>query len=506
MNKASTTKKNGVITQGSKEEQQEIDKICAFIESKATHPKKPEVNSNNCNNSNPQPRREARGKWAIQFKCLYLNADSLPNKIEELHAVIELEKPMLISITEVKPKVNEYDITKEQIKIPGFSLIWNLDQNGRLVCIYLLDSPGVTYKESNINSSIGFSECVWLNLKPNKEDRILVGCIYRSPNSTNENNDKLNELMIAASNTDASHVLIMGDFNFPEINWEANMSQTTEHHRASKFLESTCDAFLYQHVTSPTRYREGQNPSTLDLIFTNEEGMVMDLWELGKLGNSDHVTLSFNFQCNTQVVDNVSQVKTFYDKGNYEAMRRDLDVDWEDILQNLDVQEGWKHLTERVEGAIGKHIPRKTLKMDQRRRPLWMNNKVLTKVRIKQKAWRKYINSKNGQDHRIYAKARNQVRWESRKAMKFFERNIAKEARDNPKSFWAYVNSKLKTRVGIADLERLDVSLAKTDLEKAKALNEAFAKVFTRENLHAIPAVELHVLKEVLGEIEFTPR
>ena len=80
MNKASTTKKNGVITQGSKEEQQEIDKICAFIESKATHPKKPEVNSNNCNNSNPQPRREARGKWANHFKCLYLNADSLPNK------------------------------------------------------------------------------------------------------------------------------------------------------------------------------------------------------------------------------------------------------------------------------------------------------------------------------------------------------------------------------------------------------------------------------------------
>ncbi len=35
--------------------------------------------------------------------------------------------------------------------------------------------------------------------------------------------------------------------------------------------------FLYQHITEYTRYREGQNPSLLDLILTNAEGMVNDI-------------------------------------------------------------------------------------------------------------------------------------------------------------------------------------------------------------------------------------
>ena len=66
----------------------------------------------------------------------------------------------------------------------------------------------------------------------------------------------------------------MGDFNLKEINWENFCTTTNEDHPATKFLETVRDNYLFQHVRFPTRHREGQTQSLLDLILTNEEGMV----------------------------------------------------------------------------------------------------------------------------------------------------------------------------------------------------------------------------------------
>ena len=59
-----------------------------------------------------------------------------------------------------------------------------------------------------------------------------------------------------------THLLIMGDFNCPKI--------TTYHSEPfsdqQAFYDMTQDLFLVQHVEKPTRYREGQKPSLLDLI------------------------------------------------------------------------------------------------------------------------------------------------------------------------------------------------------------------------------------------------
>ena len=58
---------------------------------------------------------------------------------------------------------------------------------------------------------------------------------------------------------------------------------------------------LFQHVKEPTRFRHGQNPSLIDLTFTNEEGMVDEITYLPGLGNSDHACLCFIFKCDKQV-------------------------------------------------------------------------------------------------------------------------------------------------------------------------------------------------------------
>jgi hypothetical protein len=81
-----------------------------------------------------------------------------------------------------------------------------------------------------------------------------------------------------------SHFLTVGDFNMKSINWDNMLSLTNEMTLDSVYLECTKYLFLFQHVKEPTRYRHGQEPSILDLIFTNEEEMISELKYHSSLG------------------------------------------------------------------------------------------------------------------------------------------------------------------------------------------------------------------------------
>ncbi len=135
----------------------------------------------------------------------------------------------------------------------------------------------------------------------NGNDELLIGNIYRSSASDNNNNKELCDLLKSVVNKTKSHVLLMGDFNFKEINWSTNTTSGNETHPATLFRENTRDCFLSQHVTQPTRYRENDTPSLLDLILTNEENMVDNLGYMPGLGKSDHLILSFDFICYTEL-------------------------------------------------------------------------------------------------------------------------------------------------------------------------------------------------------------
>ena len=90
---------------------------------------------------------------------------------------------------------------------------------------------------------------------------------------------------------------MVGDFNFPQIDWGVEVSQAPDSHCSQSFLEVIQDHFLFQHVKRPTHYRLGETPNVLGLVLTNEEGMVSNLEYLPGLGNSDHVVLQFSLIC-----------------------------------------------------------------------------------------------------------------------------------------------------------------------------------------------------------------
>jgi len=66
-----------------------------------------------------------------------------------------------------------------------------------------------------------------------------------------------------------SNLLIMGDFNYPSIDYFHNSVSSGPDSAAAKFLDTTHELLLFQHVTEPTRMGVGQQPSCLDYVFTD---------------------------------------------------------------------------------------------------------------------------------------------------------------------------------------------------------------------------------------------
>jgi hypothetical protein len=128
-------------------------------------------------------------------------------------------------------------------------------------------------------------ESVWCEHSLKGKDSLLIGVVYRSPNSSSDNDKVLNSLLPSMAFL-RSHTLIVGDFNHPELDWTDGSSPRDENHPASLFLESVRDSFLVQHVTKPTHYRSRQTPNILDLVFTSDESMLDELRHEAPLGRS----------------------------------------------------------------------------------------------------------------------------------------------------------------------------------------------------------------------------
>lgn len=90
--------------------------------------------------------------------------------------------------------------------------------------------------------------CLWIRIggKACRGD-ILVGVCYRPPNQDEEMDEAFCEQLVEVARSPA--LVLMGDFNFPDICWKYNTAQRKQSRR---FLERVEDSFLtHLHESLP---------------------------------------------------------------------------------------------------------------------------------------------------------------------------------------------------------------------------------------------------------------
>ena len=135
-------------------------------------------------------------------------------------------------------------------------------------------------------------ELLWYLVSLSKNTTLIIRLIYKSPASAESDNSKLLEIFQSISQQYShTQLLLMGDFNLPDINWVDSHCSNSSTSLSTKFLDVTQDSFLIQCVEEPTRHQPGQQSSVLDLIKTHDPNSITNLIHVPPLGSSDHECL-----------------------------------------------------------------------------------------------------------------------------------------------------------------------------------------------------------------------
>jgi len=124
----------------------------------------------------------------------------------------------------------------------------------------------------------------------------------------------------------AGYKLFLGDFKFPNINWNTG---NTAGSSQSKLINTLQKIFL-QHVNTPTRARGSATPHLLDLIIT-DDSFVENTDYAAPLGKSDHSIL--HVFCNLKPVKYQFLDKFGFSKGDNEGLCNEVQlIDWNEKL------------------------------------------------------------------------------------------------------------------------------------------------------------------------------
>ena len=180
--------------------------------------------------------------------------------------------------------------------------------------VLLLIKNSINYVQIIPDNSIDYTNSVWIEVVNSDGKKTVIGVVYRSPNSTETNNEKLYKFIQELSNR---NLVISSDFNYPNIDW--NNLHTT--HDGSDFMNLIMDNFLCQHVNFPTRVN-----NILDLFISSDPNMVDNLQCVGKLGSRDHVLVLAELNFKTCVAKNLQEIPD-WKKANMDRIKDSLNID-----------------------------------------------------------------------------------------------------------------------------------------------------------------------------------
>ncbi|CAJ0925451.1 unnamed protein product, partial [Ranitomeya imitator] len=410
------------------------------------------------------------------LNCMLANARSLTNKMEELEAEISTGNFDIVGITETWLD-ESYDWA---VNLQGYSLFRKDRKNrrGGGVCLYVKSCLKSTLRE-DISEGNEDVESIWVEIHGGKNgNKILIGVCYKPPNIT----ESMESLLLKQIDEAATHneVLVMGDFNYPDINWE---TETCETHKGNRFLLITKKNYLSQLVQNPTR-----GAALLDLILSNRPDRITNLQVVGHLGNSDHNIVQFHLSFTRGTCQGVTKTLNFR-KAKFEQLRDALNlVDWDNILRNENTDNKWEMFKNILNRQCKRFIPCGNKRTRNRKNPMWLNKEVRQAINSKKKAFALLKQDGTIEALKNYREKNTLSKNLIKAAKKETEKHIAKESKTNPKLFFNYINSKRIKTENVGPLKNSEERMVVDDEEKANILNTFFSTVFTVEN-------------EMLGEI-----
>ena len=208
-------------------------------------------------------------------KLLLFNARSIGNKQSELNSFIHSkQQPDIVAITETW--------LNDKIKFTALSNDYNVFRQDRLAGngggVLLALKHNLRYKFVDKFSDYN-CECVIVDVQIDNSNFMRYVVVYRPPDTNVDNSKQLFDKLYTYIES-IKYFTFVGDFNFPDINWE-NFSSTCPVSR--EFVSFCLKSGLHQLVNFSTR---GNN--ILDLVLCSNLRFMHELYADIPFSTSDH--------------------------------------------------------------------------------------------------------------------------------------------------------------------------------------------------------------------------
>ena len=314
---------------------------------------------------------------------------------------------------------------------------------------------------------------------------VTVAVCYRPPDSSTS----LERIMTCLEQLPAGHrrLIVMGDFNLPEISWTQTAGGCTAHLRRASargtcFLDWCQLLGLKQWVHGTTR---GDN--TLDLVLTRD--ISASVTARDSLLPSDHMEVVGACHIPVTRPPLVTRSKVFnYRRADFNGLRLALRaIPW-DLLEDLPVDEAVDDFYTLLEAAIADHVPVVTL---GRSYPPWFSREVRAALRQKEAAYRRLRRNRQEETDRDFTDKRRVFKNLANGAYIKYLRDLTDDFRTNPKRMWSFLKC-FNRKGGTAPILTDGVRKVSDSKERAELLNRTFAAKFTDPSASFYPDVISH--------------
>jgi hypothetical protein len=326
--------------------------------------------------------------------------------------------------------------------------------------VFILVRKSIPSLAVRVHAKFSTCEIVAIDIQTSTPVRLI--CVYRPPNYDVSETKLLLKCISSLFDVNLSCVVV-GDFNVPHINWQ-NLSSRGDVVHAS-VLNFAIDSGLSQLVTSPTRLN-----NILDLIFCQDDLLILEVDVCNPFSTSDHASVSFILDCS--FVDPQFIPKRDFVKGDYERANQMLSqVDWVTSFHLCtNAEDCYSIFCEILQIVIADCVPLRLSRPCSKDYPDY----VLRAQAEKRRCWRRR-HLPGGQAAYL------QSAYLCSKAVLRFQRAIELSVANsnNCQNFFRFVKSQTKMKQNVAPLRDSNNVLCTSDLLKANILQDQFCSVFT---------------------------
>lgn len=433
------------------------------------------------------------------------------HKVDMLRELAEKEEVSLVALTE--SHLNE-DIDSAEVTMQGYHL-YRIDRKLGIkkggVVVYVRKDLA-RFCSRMIGGAEGVVEHLILYFEP---INFVFVTIYRPECQSHEFTSTLAKIeqFLEDCGSPQPNVMIVGDFNFPQVNWntlqvKGKSKSASMSVQAQSLLEFTEKFCMEQAIKIPTRMN-----NILDLVFINNEELILDYSvEPTSLSDHDMIRLAMPAPVNGTGISQPQVTRSdvyfeklnFYHKNvNWEEINRSLlEMEWEENMEGLGPTAIYQHIKEKLWHISSKLVPEKS---SSRIKKIPRDRRILMRKRTKYT--KRLITTKSAESKEIIrkmiydleSKLKNSLNAERNEE----ERRAVSVIKENPSYFYKYARKKSTLTTNIGPLKK-DGVLITENKDIANALQKQYIEVFSRPMAQEHDTTMGNRMENGLREIEFS--